>query len=69
VLNEPKLRVVEGDVRDEDAVAAAVKGHTCVVVCIGNSSSSSMSRSDVCAEGTKHIIAAMKVRHCTMIPP
>jgi uncharacterized protein YbjT (DUF2867 family) len=68
LAGETGLTVVQGDVMAAAPVAAAVAGQEAVVVCLGNSQNpfammlgaKRTTPADVCAVGTRHIIAGMQ---------
>lgn len=61
------LRIVQGDVMRADEVAAAMPGHDAAIVSLGNAQNPfarllgarRTTPADVCAVGTRHIVAAM----------
>ncbi|MDB5186871.1 MAG: NmrA family protein [Candidatus Saccharibacteria bacterium] len=60
----PHLKVVQGDIYDEESVAAALVGSSIVVSTLG---SWGTPKKDVLTAGMMHIIAAMKAQQITRI--
>jgi putative NADH-flavin reductase len=52
-----RLRVMAGDVLDQQAVAEAIKGQDAVLLVLGHTKSSPK---DILTRGTEHVLAAMK---------
>lgn len=63
LANHPNLRIIEGDVRDRDAVAMAVRGHNAIIHCAGIAGIDSVGRSPITTftvnlTGTAHVLEA-----------
>lgn len=57
-LKHPNLRSIEGDVNDADQVAEAIKNQEIVIIALGSGKNR---KSKVRSEGSKNIIAGMKI--------